>query len=313
MEKVAYGGWPNCVKLSNGRIELIATTDVGPRIIRLGFVGGENMFHEDPSQIGQTGGDEWKGYGGHRLWHAPEAKPRTYYPDNVPVKAEMAGNTLKLVPPVETTTGIQKQIEVTLDPKSDHVRVVHKLTNTGLWDIEIAPWVLSVMRSGGQAILPNEPYAPHPDIPDVPGKKGDPRYYLPMRAMMHWSYTKLSDPRYVFTDKYTIIKQDPSATNPQKIGVSNTLGWGAYAVNGQMFVKTVEFEEGELYPDGGCNFEIFTNSDMLELESLGPVSILEAGETLNYEENWYLFDKVDFENTDASLDKNVAALVKKIL
>ena len=29
---------------------------------------------------GKTGGSEWHIYGGHRLWHAPEVMPRTYYP-----------------------------------------------------------------------------------------------------------------------------------------------------------------------------------------------------------------------------------------
>lgn len=312
MEKIAYGGWPNCVRLTNGKTELIATTDVGPRIIRFGFVGGQNEFHEDPSQIGKTGGDEWMGFGGHRLWHAPEAKPRTYYPDNVPVKAEMVGNTLRLMQDTETTTGLTKEIDVTLDKDKNHVKVVHKITNENLWDIELAPWVLSVMHAGGKAIFPNEAYAPHPDIPDVPGEPGDPKYYLPVRSIALWSYTKLSDPRYTFLPSFTIIKQDPAMPKPQKFGLSNALGWGAYARNGNLFVKTVSYDEEELYPDGGCNFEVFTNADMLELETLGPLTILESGETLEYQEDWYLFDNVNFEDTDESISANVMPLIGNI-
>ena len=85
MEKVEYKGWSNCVRLSNDLVDLIATTDVGPRIIRFGFVGGENEFKEYEDMMGQTGGDEWRTYGGHRLWHAPEVQPRTYFPDNAPI------------------------------------------------------------------------------------------------------------------------------------------------------------------------------------------------------------------------------------
>ena len=113
MEKVEYGGWPNCVKLSNGKIELVITTDVGPRVIRLGFVGGQNLMREYASMLGKTGGDEWRIFGGHRLWHAPEAKPRTYSPDNGPVEYEWNGRTLRLTQPVEADTGIQKQMEIT--------------------------------------------------------------------------------------------------------------------------------------------------------------------------------------------------------
>ncbi len=313
METIAYGGWQNCVRLSNGKIELIATTDVGPRIIRFGFVGGENLFHEDKTQLGKTGGDEWMAFGGHRLWHAPESMPRTYFPDNFPVKTQVVGDTLQLVQDVETTTGLQKEIIITLDPDSNHVEVIHRITNTGLWDVELAPWALSVMAGGGQAIFPMEGYAPHPDVPDVPGKPGDPRYYLPVRTMMLWSYTKLCDPRYQFLEKYTIIKQQPGAPKPQKIGLSNSIGWGAYARGGDLFVKTVSFEEDSLYPDNGCNFEVFTNADMLELESLGPIDIIEPGETVEHQEDWFLFDGVNFENTDASIDKNVLTKIKPIL
>ena len=38
MERVEYGGWANCYRLHNDVVELIVTADVGPRIIRFGFV-----------------------------------------------------------------------------------------------------------------------------------------------------------------------------------------------------------------------------------------------------------------------------------
>ena len=71
IEKTAYGGWPNCMRMSNGTVELVATTDVGPRVIRFGFVGKDNEFFEDKEQLGKTNADEWLAFGGHRLWLAP--------------------------------------------------------------------------------------------------------------------------------------------------------------------------------------------------------------------------------------------------
>ena len=120
MEKVAYGGWPNCVRLANANMELIVTTDVGPRVIRCGFIGGQNLFKEFEELLGQTGGDEWQSYGGHRFWHAPEAAPRTYWPDNDPVEYAWAEDTLKITQPVEGTTGMQKEIEITLAHEVAH-------------------------------------------------------------------------------------------------------------------------------------------------------------------------------------------------
>ena len=98
------------------------TTDVGPRIIRFGHVGGPNLFCEFEGHLGQTGGDAWLPYGGHRFWHAPEVHPRTYWPDNGPVPHGYAGHTLTLRQPVEGSTGLEKQLEITLDPQADRVQ-----------------------------------------------------------------------------------------------------------------------------------------------------------------------------------------------
>ncbi|HSB78388.1 MAG TPA: hypothetical protein VLM91_06355 [Candidatus Methylomirabilis sp.] len=42
--KIAYRGWPNCYQVSNGLVELVVTTDVGPRLIRFGFSGENGLF-----------------------------------------------------------------------------------------------------------------------------------------------------------------------------------------------------------------------------------------------------------------------------
>jgi hypothetical protein len=313
VQKIDYGGWPNCIKLSNGIIELVATTDVGPRIIRFGFSGGDNEFFEDPSQMGKTGATTWMGYGGHRFWLAPEKNPRTYYADNFPVRYEMDGNTLRLIPDVELTTRVQKQIEITLHPDSNQVELVHRATNHNLWGIELAPWALSVMRSGGKAIIPQEPYSPHPAIPDEPGQVIDQRFYLPVRNLVLWSYTKLNDPRFAFLENYILLNQDPNAKRPQKVGVSNEVGWVAYARNGHLFVKTFTYEPDAVYPDNGCNVETFTNADMLELETLGPLVRLAPGESATLKEDWYLFDNVSFDDSDESIDANVLPKVLSVI
>src|ERR1043166_2992834 len=129
VESIEYGGWKNCIRLENGKIEVVATTDVGPRVIRCGFVGGENILGEFESDLGQTDGETWRAYGGHRLWHSPEQIPRTYQRDNGPVAHAWDGTTLRLTQPIEHATGIEKHIEITLDPAEARVRLLHRLTN----------------------------------------------------------------------------------------------------------------------------------------------------------------------------------------
>ncbi len=296
MEKVPYAGWPNCVRVSNGTVELIATSDVGPRIIRFGFVGGQNMFKEFPDMIGKTGGEEWLNYGGHRLWAAPEAKPRTYFPDNFPVKADWDGKTLTLTPPPETVNGLQKQMAVTM-AASGEVRVVHKMTNIGRWEIELAPWALTVMAQGGRAILPQEKFIPHTE------------YLLPARPVVLWHYTQMADPRWIWGNKYIQLRQDPKATVPQKAGILNKQGWAAYALNGELFVKRYQVDEKGKYPDFGCNTECFTNADILEVETLGPLTKLAPdGGSVQHEETWSLH-KAQLTEDEASIDQALKGIL----
>src|SRR5689334_6210153 len=78
IEKIQYRGWPNCYRISNGEVELVVTTDVGPRIMRYGFVGGPNVFKEFEEQMGKSGEPTWQPRGGHRLWIAPEDPVLSY-------------------------------------------------------------------------------------------------------------------------------------------------------------------------------------------------------------------------------------------
>ncbi|UCH36808.1 MAG: hypothetical protein JSV65_15800 [Armatimonadota bacterium] len=296
--KTEYKGWPNCHRMTNGQIELIATQDIGPRIIRLGFVGGDNVFAEYPDHVGQTGGDEWRIYGGHRLWHAPEAKPRTYWPDNLPIEVQEGSNALTLVQPAEGTTGIQKTIEITMRADRNQVVVVHRLRNDNLWPVELAPWALSVMTQQGLAVIPQPAEVSHEEA------------LLPARPIVQWTYTDMSDPRWRWGTKYITLQQDPTATKPQKIGVGNRENWIAYAVNGDLFVKTFQYRDGATYPDFGCSTEVFTNADMLEVETLGPMTALAPGETVEHVENWFLFKGVVVSNDDEAID---AAVLPKAL
>ncbi|MBP1601612.1 MAG: hypothetical protein H6Q06_1763 [Acidobacteria bacterium] len=286
---VSYGGWKKNLRLANREIELIVTAEVGPRIIRLGFLGGPNEFAEYPAQIGQTGGDQWRIYGGHRLWHAPEAIPRTYYPDNSPVEWQSEGEGLCVSTPAEPTTGIAKAMRIWLDQASNHVHLVHRLTNRGAWPVTLAAWALTVMAPGGRAIIPQEAYGSHAE------------YLLPARPLVLWRYTDMSDPRFTWGRRFIQLRQDRKYTEPLKLGALNTLGWAAYENGGRLFIKRFACEQRATYLDYGCNCETFTDSNMLEVESLSPIVALEPGASIEHEEHWYLHRDVRLGSTDESI------------
>ncbi len=294
MQKVAYGGWPRCIRLANQNIELIATTDIGPRIIRFGFVGGPNLFKEF-AEVGKTGGDAWRSYGGHRLWHAPEVMPRSYAPDNGPIEHQWDGATLKLIQPTETATGIQKEIKVTLDAQRNSVTVRHQLANKNPWPVELAPWALTVMQGPGRAILPQEPSS---------------NELLPIRPVALWGYTNMADPRWKWGAKFIQLGCDPAATTAQKVGLGNKQGWAAYYRDGQVFLKRVAFDPAAAYPDFGCNVECYTNGDMLEVESLGPLTKLAPNATVEHVERWYLC-RAKIGESDHEIEVAMAPLLRQ--
>lgn len=293
MKKVHYKGWKNCYLISNKIVELILTADVGPRIIRFGFVGDDNEFKEYADQVGKTGGKQWRIYGGHRFWHAPEQDPRTYFPDNVPANVARKGGGVRVIQPPESTTGIQKEIDIHPSLKRAHVRLVHRLRNTGTWPVELAPWALSVMAQGGTAIIPLPPRGSHPK--DLP----------PSSTITLWAYTDMSDPRWTWGRKFVLLRQDPTAAKPQKVGAMVPDGWVAYARNGHLFVKRFRHVAGATYPDFGCSVESFTNADMLEVETLGPLVRLEPNATVEHVEDWFLLRDVPTPRSESEVQTSV--------
>lgn len=298
MEKITYFGNIGCVRLFNGSVEVVVTVDVGPRIIRYAFPGGENILGELPEAEIQTPLGPWKPWGGHRLWTAPEANPRSYVPDNEPVeyRAE-TGHSLHLRQKVERETGIQKELVVNLADEGSRVTLQHIITNRNLWAIEVAPWAITTMHGGGSAILPQEPYRSWDEC------------LLPARAMALWYYTDLSDARWTIGPKYIRLRTDEELSAPQKIGIMNKQGWAAYHRGTTLFVKRFAYEEGAAYPDFGSNNEVYTAASNIEVESLAPLRRLEPGESAFHEETWELFTGVEIGSTEEEIERAISTLV----
>ena len=293
-EKVQYLGKPNNIRLSNDTVELILTTDYGPRIMRYALVdSGDagNVFATLTSAKPNlhTAYGDWFIYGGHRLWHAPESVPRSYVPDNEAITYTVDGSTVKLSQPVEKQTQIQKDMWVTLDPTGSHVTVEHRLTNRGPFASEMACWALSAMNKGGMAIFPQEPYHSHDEVVE------------PARALTLWGYTDLTDPRFFLGKAFITLKQDANATNPQKIGMLNKQGWGAYSLGTMLFIKRFKYEPGRSYPDYNANAQTYTDASFLELETLGPLTMVQPNQTLSYTEEWWLKKNVNLGTGEAGI------------
>lgn len=275
MKTVTFGKHRNCIELESGIFRILVTTEVGPRVIG-GFIdGSDNIFVTLPNRAMPKIGTGFKLYGGHRLWHSPEAAPRSYAPDNDPVEViELGGGAIAFSNPPEELTGIQKSIII--EPIDDNgFKLTHRLVNCGVWPVTLAPWGLSMMAPGGTAIIPQY-------------REPDGYPYAPDRTLVMWAYSSFTDPRLCIGDDYILLKQDPSATTACKIGFNADEGWIGYANKGVALIKYFDVFDGYefQYPDRGCNVESYTCAEFCEIETVAPLYELAPDEDCEHVEYW---------------------------
>jgi hypothetical protein len=301
IEKKDYKGWPNSYRISNGEVEVVITSDIGPRIMRYAFTSGQNVFKEFTEGLGKSGEAVWQLRGGHRIWVAPEDAVKTYAPDNGPVHVSIKGDVIEATEPIEPLTGLEKQITVKMSPAGTAVEVLHRIRNTTKKNINLAPWALSMMAPGGVGIHGFPPRGTHPEV------------LAPTNPLVMWAFTDLADKRWQFTKKYLILRQDPNNHGqPQKLGAFNPHTWAAFLLGADLFIKHTEADPKRTYPDFGSSFETFTNAEFLEQETLGPMTNLGPGATVDHVERWTLQKNVHIrEWNDAELDRVLLPLVAK--
>ena len=102
----------------------------------------------------------------------------------------------------------------------------YKITNRHTEPIKAAAWALTIMRPGGEVIIPNEPFAPYSS-----------EHLLPVRSIAVWSYTDFTDSRWSFKKDSIHLRVDENLGSQQKFGVLNKQGGAAYEWNDLRFVS----------------------------------------------------------------------------
>jgi hypothetical protein len=251
------------------------------RIVRFSPKDKTNLFADLGKTPVETQYGNFYFRGGHRLWHSPEAMPRTYIPDNEGAVVREIENGIRIDQPAEVWAHIAKSIEIRLDANQAHVSIRHELHNEGAWAVELAPWALTMFRLNGVGIFPQ------------PAGNVDAAGLLPNRQITLWPYASLDDPRLTLRDDFVLVHADPKLP-PFKFGYLNRHGWAGYWLDGVFFVKRFDAPaETKPYPDGGCNVESYCNDQFFELESLGPLTKLEPGESIFHTETWEIYTALD--------------------
>jgi hypothetical protein len=130
-----------------------------------------------------------------------------------------------------------------------------------------------------------------------------------------WSYTDLADPRWTIGTRYIQLQQQSDLVgkfNEQMGGIFNPYGWCAYFRKGHLFVKWAEVQKNARYPDFGCNCEVYTDRNSLELETLGPLQNLKPEETAEHTEHWWLFKDIPAGDGEAWIENVILEVIKTI-
>ncbi|MBR6873533.1 MAG: hypothetical protein IKN17_08530 [Ruminococcus sp.] len=276
----SYKNFGKCVFITNGKITLGVTVELGPRVIYCALEGRENiMFVDEIRRFNVDCGSygTWYNYGGHRLWCSPEVVPETYSPDNDPVDFRVEGNVFTFTAPA---TPFGKELSLIFEVSEDcpEVKVISRIRNVSDKPSEFAPWSLTCLADGSVAIMPM-----------CTRKSG----YLPNRVVSFWEYSDVADPRFKMTNTYARIRQDSFLETPFKAAFNNEDGWEAVVLKNQIFIKKISEYEFIRYPDYSCNVEVFTNDSFLECEVLGEYRAYAPGESAEIAETWKLVDAPD--------------------
>jgi hypothetical protein len=283
---VDYSGWTNAVLLNNGLVEAVIVPNAG-RVLQFRFVGSTNgPFWENRNLYGQTTTPSiWNtegAFGGDKAWPSPQSDwvwpPPTGF-DGTPEQVTVANGIATLTTAVDSTYQIQTTRVIELGFDEPMLRITTSFNRTAATfrtNNSLGIWVISQLQD------PVRCYVPAPFPSDFPSGYHQLGTGLP---------THLTNINHLIS-----FTRDPAASH--KLGFeANALGWVGTNLSLRIDAPRVPGLLLFMYPDGGCNTEIYTNpgtnAEYVEFESLSPLSKLPQGGQMQFVTKYSLFNRTE--------------------
>jgi hypothetical protein len=269
VSRIAYHGWKDCYRLASAALEVIVVPAIG-RIMQLGRIGDNAgvlwQNRELDGQLPKPNSGTWTNFGGDKCWPAPQSDwlrilghewPPPAGFDASPFEVSITDAGLMVKSPVDPAWGIQAVRHIELDPSEAIMRVRTEFHKVSGKPVRVAIWTI-VQFSDPVCVA----------------------IALPLDSRFPGGYTNLikADPAELAVSGrlLTFVRHPHEFV---KIGSDSAkVVW----VGPSSVVRIQsELQTGE-YPDGGCHVEVYTNPGdrkYVELETLGPLVTLEAGQT----------------------------------
>lgn len=280
VETQPYHGWTGALRLRNATVEVVVVPEIG-RVMSFRFHDSENVFWEDPSLRGKKGdptGAAWVNFGGDKTWPAPEAEWKTqtrrekWMPppgfDGLPGDVRREANAVVLSSPPDPFYGIRTERRLTLRGESPVLEIETTYEKVAGAPVQVGIWVITQLRD------PVAVYVPRP--PDSRFVDG------------HFRFRNAAWPQLEVERDWLKVTRDPAASHKLGSDADRMLWIGPREA---CLVATTRLA-GREYPDRGASAEIYTNPDpktYVELETLGPLATLAAGERISQTNTYTLF------------------------
>ena len=76
-----------------------------------------------------------------------------------------------------------------------------------------------------------------------------------------------------------------------------------------LLIKKIDFDKSGRYPDLGSCVEVFTDNNMLEIETLSPLQTITQGEAVIHQEEWQLWKTSDMPTNDQGISASIKGIV----
>lgn len=258
-EHARWKDW-DAVRCVSRDCEMIVGVSAGPRILSLRRGTGPNLLYQDSTDF-RVG--DWRLYGGHRFTVAPEGE-ESYAPDNAPCVVDTRQQELRVAaPPGKNGTRRVLVISAATDGTGFDVR--HVFENHGERPWRGALWAITCVPHGGTVVAPRS----QPRLRFWPGAERE-----------HW---QLAPGHIVMT---------PTGARG-KAGWHSDAGWLASLQRDATFViHCPDSPPLDECVDEGCNLEVFTCADFVELETLSGEVTLAPDEHATHLQRWRLLAPV---------------------
>jgi len=321
-----WNGWPAC-QIDNGMLRLTAVPSIGGRLMELAL-HGRNLLYVNPAHLGKThprarnvgGFADWKNYGGSVTWLAPQGWDRPDQWHGPPDRdqdtvidsglwtgeARLEGKeaVLLLEGPEDQALGIQISKTFRIGAGTGHVSVNWQIRNprregVSRWSI----WENSALHAATSTGSPEDRLEVIiPRNPDSRFAKG-----------FHVMFGSPANSQWMGVDG--ALHRVRYAYEVGKAAWDCRTGWAMvdHPSRDLSLLRRFPFDPQADYPDGGCNFALWTNgrgsfeaagqqfdcpedpsvnAPVLELETMSPFTELAPGQTAFFEEEWLLTPSV---------------------